>query len=178
MILWLVTMWWWPSSSYDDHHHVSWPPLTQVSAGGSINMTSLDSVNNIRGGMWIQGIFFLGSTWSTVIVFIWVNWWRNFMNFNCYNLYNLYFVLLKINLVLFIKILRFFLRMNSFCKSLTFLSLNWTSHWTIIVWLLSAVCELFIGVTTRNGAASVMKSDFNGRLPSNAWNYTLLVSTL
>ena len=151
-------------------------------------MTSLDSVNNIRGGILQQGVFFLGSTWSTVIVFIWVNWWRNFMNFNCYNLNNLYFVLLKINvknfkilnLVLFMpfKILRFFLRMNSFCKSLTFLSLNWTSHWTIIVWLLSAVCELFIGVTTRNGAASVMKSDFNGRLPSNAWNYTLLVSTL
>ena len=148
-------------------------------------MTSLDSVNNIRGGILQQGVFFLGSTWSTVIVFISVNWWRNFMNFNCYNLY---FVLLKINvknwkilnLVLFMpfKILRFFLRMNSFCKSLTFLSLNWTSHWTIIVWLLSAVCELFIGVTTRNGAASVMKSDFNGRLPSNAWNYTLLVSTL
>ena len=151
-------------------------------------MTSLDSVNNIRGGILQQGVFFLGSTWSTVIVFISVNWWRNFMNFNCYNLNNLYFVLLKINvknfkilnLVLFMpfKILRFFLRMNSFCKSLTFLSLNWTSHWTIIVWLLSAVCELFIGVTTRNGAASVMKSDFNGRLPSNAWNYTLLVSTL
>ena len=48
------------------------------------------------------------------------------MNFNCYNLY---FVLLKINvknwkilnLVLFMpsEILRFFLRMNSFCKSLT-----------------------------------------------------------
>ena len=142
-----MTLWWWPSSSYDDHHHVSWPPLTQVSAGGSINMTSLDSVNNIRGGMLIQGVFFLGLTWSTVIVFISVNWWRNFMNFNCYNLYNLYFVLLKINLVLFIKILRFFLRMNSFCKSLTDFSkfemkksLNnnslviicsmWTVHWS------------------------------------------------